>query len=126
MPGVPDVCHRLGAAGYRLGLASSAAAEEIAAVIDALGLAPRLGAWVCAADVPRGKPSPDIFLEAARRLGVAPAGCLVIEDSLNGLRAAKAAGMACVVVPNAFTRHQDHSAADLRIASLTELLPLIP
>jgi len=125
MPGVPDVCHRLGAAGYRLALASSAAPEEIAAVVEALGLGARLETWVSAADVARGKPAPDIFLEAAGRLGAAPARTLVIEDSLNGLRAAKAAGMACLVVPNAFTRHQDLSAADLRITSLTELLALL-
>lgn len=50
--------------------------------------------------MPRGKPAPDVYLEAARRLGVAPAGCVAIEDSSNGLRAAAAAGMAVIAVPN--------------------------
>ena len=51
-------------------------------------------------EVPLGKPSPDVYLLAARRLGVAPARCLVVEDSLNGVRAGKAAGMTVVLVPN--------------------------
>ena len=51
-------------------------------------------------EVEHGKPAPDVYLEAARRLGCDPAGCLVVEDSLNGVRAAKAAGMTVVLVPN--------------------------
>jgi HAD superfamily hydrolase (TIGR01509 family) len=125
MPGVPEICHRLAAAGFRLALASSAAPEEIAAAVGALGLGARFETAVSAADVARGKPAPDLFLEAARRLGVAPARCLVIEDSHNGLRAARAAGMACIVVPNAFTRHQDLAAADLCLGSLAELAAVL-
>jgi len=81
-------------------LASGADPEIIAAVLEATALADAFGAVVSADEVERGKPQPDVFLEAARRLGVAPERCLVIEDSLFGVRAGRAAGMVVVLVPN--------------------------
>jgi len=75
--------------------------------------------------VGRGKPAPDVFLETARRLGVAPGRCLVVEDSRNGLLAARAAGMACAAVPCPATRHEDFAEADFRLAALLELLPIL-
>ena len=64
--------------------------------------------------MPQGKPAPDIFLKAARRLGVPPAGCVVIEDALPGVRAARAAGMGCVVIPTIIDPlHPDFAIADL-------------
>ena len=59
------------------------------------------GSSVSSDEVDHGKPAPDVYLEAAQRLGVAPAACLVVEDSLNGVRAGKAAGMTVVLIPNA-------------------------
>jgi HAD superfamily hydrolase (TIGR01509 family) len=106
MPGVPAVPRVLAARGYRLAVASSSALSIIEAVVDALGTRTLFDTLVSGLEVPRGKPAPDIFLEAARRLGVAPARCLVIEDSRNGVLAAKAAGMACAAIPCAATRHQ--------------------
>lgn len=82
-------------------LASSAHREVIDAALAATGLAETFRVVVSSDEVARGKPAPDVYLEAARRLDVAPGACVVIEDSLNGVRAAKAAGMACVLVPNA-------------------------
>jgi len=69
-----------------------------------------------------GKPKPDpgIFLEAARRLSAQPAECLVFEDSLNGLHAAKSAGMACCIVANAVTQHFDFQEAELQLDSLAD------
>jgi len=81
--------------------------------------------WVSAEEVAHGKPAPDVFLAAAERLGVRPAACLVVEDSRNGLLAAKAAGMRCAVVPCAHTRHQDFDECDHRLAALPELLTLL-
>jgi HAD superfamily hydrolase (TIGR01509 family) len=125
MPGVPDVLARLRAAGYRLALASSAEPEVIAANVASIDLAPFFEAMVSGGEVVRGKPAPDVFVETARRLGLAPAACLVVEDSRNGLLAAKAAGMSCAVVPCAATRHQDFSEADHRLRALADLLSLL-
>ena len=86
---------------HRTALASSAHPEIIAATLAACGLDGTFDAVVSSDDVGRGKPHPDVFLEAARRLGAAPSRCVVIEDSLNGILAARAAGMIAVLVPNA-------------------------
>lgn len=125
-PGIPDVLHRLRARGYRLALASSSVAPVIAATLDALGVRALFEATVCGADVPRGKPAPDIFLATAGRLGLAPRRCLVIEDSRNGMLAALAAGMACVAVPCPATLDEDFSEAPWRVDSLPALLDLLP
>jgi HAD superfamily hydrolase (TIGR01509 family) len=125
MPGVPEVLVRLRAAGYPLALASSAELRVIHANLGALALAPLFEAVVSGTQVARGKPAPDVFVAAADRLGVPADGCLVIEDSRNGLLAAKAAGMRCAVVPCAHTRHQDFREADHRLATLADLLTLL-
>ncbi len=125
MPGVPDVPRRLGALGYRLAVASSSALEVIEATVDVLGLAPSFEILVSGLEVGRGKPAPDVFLETARRLDLPPRDCLVVEDSRNGLLAAKAAGMACASVPCPATRHENFAEADFRLAALPELLPLL-
>jgi len=125
MPGVPDVLERVRAFGYRLALASSAELRVIHANLTALRLGPFFEAVVSGTQVARGKPAPDVFLAAAERLGVPPPACLVVEDSRNGLLAAKAAGMICAVVPCAHTRHQDFREADHRLTALSDLLPLL-
>ena len=84
---------------WTLGLASSSNAPVIATVLERTGLAGVIRAWVSSEQVGRGKPAPDVYLEAARRLGVDPARCVAVEDSSNGLRSAAAAGMAVVAVP---------------------------
>ena len=76
-------------------------------------------------DYERHKPHPEPYLRAAERLGVAPARCLVVEDSERGLRAAAAAGMRCVVVPTELTAASDFSAAQRVLGSLSELPPLL-
>lgn len=88
------------AARAPIALASSAARPLIDAVLEQHGLAEHFTATVCSAEVPRGKPSPDVYLEAAKRLGVPPERCLAVEDSSNGLRAAAAAGMIVAAIPN--------------------------
>jgi len=125
MAGVPEVLRRIRAAGYRMALASSAEVRVIDANLTALGLRPLFDAVVSGTQVARGKPAPDVFLAAAERLGAPPATCLVVEDSRNGLLAAKAAGMRCAVVPCAHTRHQDFGECDHRLAVLPDLLALL-
>jgi beta-phosphoglucomutase-like phosphatase (HAD superfamily) len=119
--GVPSALDEVAALGLRLALASSSAPPVIAATLAGLGLSARFEATVSGHEVARGKPSPDIFLEAARRLAVDPPACLVVEDSHNGLSAAVAAGMPCAVVPCASTAGQDFSRATVRLATLQDL-----
>lgn len=88
------------AARAPIALASSAPRRLIDAVLDRHGLAGEFRATVSSAEVPRGKPSPDVYLEAASRLGAEPGACLAVEDSSNGLRAAAAAGMTVVAIPS--------------------------
>jgi HAD superfamily hydrolase (TIGR01509 family) len=99
LPGAVDAVERLGAR-WPLGLASSSNRPVIDAVLDVAGLASWFAATVSSEEVPQGKPSPDVYLEAARRLGVEPACCAAIEDSANGARSALAAGMTTLLIPN--------------------------
>lgn len=99
LPGAIRAINML-ANAFPLALASSANREVIDAVLDSAGITARFGATVSSEEVPRGKPAPDVYLEAARRLGVDPARCATVEDSSNGLRSAHAAGMLVIATPN--------------------------
>ncbi len=120
--------HAMPGAERALALAGPGAALASSSPFPVIRRALSLFGWsfpvVCSGDeVLRGKPAPDIFLLAAERLGVAPEACIVLEDSPNGLRAAKAAGMACIVVPNPASDPSDFGGADLVLASLLDLDP---
>ena len=97
--GAIEAVQRL-ASDFRLGLASSSNRPLIEAVLDAARIAGLFEATVSSEEVERGKPAPDVYLEAARRIQVAPERCTAIEDSANGIRAAHAAGMRVVAIPN--------------------------
>jgi HAD superfamily hydrolase (TIGR01509 family) len=99
LPGAADAVHAL-AARWPLGLASSSNREIIDLVLDLAGFASAFTATVSSEEVARGKPAPDVYLEAARRLGADPARCVAVEDSTNGIKAAAAAGMTVIAVPN--------------------------
>ena len=99
VPGAPEAAIRI-AGRLPVAIASSAHPAVIAAALRAAGLASVFGTVVSSDDVPAGKPAPDVYLAAARRLGVPPARCLVIEDSRNGVLAGRAAGMWVILVPN--------------------------
>jgi HAD superfamily hydrolase (TIGR01509 family) len=98
-PGATEAVARVGER-WPLGLASSANRPIIDLVLAESGMAARFTATVSSEEVARGKPAPDVYLEAARRLAVDPARCVAVEDSSNGLRAAAAAGMKVIAVPN--------------------------
>jgi HAD superfamily hydrolase (TIGR01509 family) len=89
------------AARWPLGLASSSNRPLIDTVLRVTGLHAHFATTVSSEEVPRGKPAPDVYLEVSRRLGVSPPRCAAIEDSTNGLLAARAAGMRVVAVPRA-------------------------
>ena len=121
MPGVTAAVALFERHGLRLAIASSSPLRMINAVCDRLGL-DRIEVRCSAMDEVRGKPAPDVYLTAARRLGVAAAGCLALEDSPNGLASAKAAGMRCVAVPDPLLAADPrYREADLVLESLTGL-----
>lgn len=124
LPGVPTVPRGLRSSGFRLALASASRPSVIQAVLETVGLDGAFDAIVSGDEVARGKPAPDAFLMAARRLGVEPARCLVVEDSRNGVLAGKAAGMTVAAVPCPATSHEDFSAADFVLPGL-EALPKV-
>jgi HAD superfamily hydrolase (TIGR01509 family) len=99
IPGAVDAVRRI-ARTWPVAIASSAHREVIAAALQATDLISHIPVVVSSDEVAQGKPEPDVYLEAARRLRVAPADCLVVEDSINGVRSGLAAGMMVVLVPN--------------------------
>jgi HAD superfamily hydrolase (TIGR01509 family) len=110
---------------WPLGLASSANRPIIELVLELSALGPCFAATVSSEEVPRGKPAPDVYLEAARRVGVAPPACVAVEDSSNGLRSAAAAGMTLLALPNReFPPAEDALAlAHGVLESIAELTP---
>jgi HAD superfamily hydrolase (TIGR01509 family) len=98
--GATDAVRRLHADGARLAVASSSNPPLIAFVLEHAGIRSLFEVVVSSEEVARGKPAPDVYLEAASRLGVAPSACVAVEDSDSGIRAARAAGMAVVAFPN--------------------------
>ncbi|MFJ9042634.1 HAD family hydrolase [Streptomyces sp. NPDC102347] len=98
-PQMRTFVERLAGEGVPLAVASGSSAEAIDAVLSGTGLDAYLRTVVSADEVLHGKPAPDVFLEAARRLGAQPADCVVVEDAAPGAAAAHAAGMRCIAVP---------------------------
>ena len=121
MAGAREALAAVAAAGYPLAIASSSASEIIAAVLDTLGIAELFRLAQSAEHEPFGKPHPGVYIEAARGLGVEPRRCLAIEDSPNGVIAAKAARMRCIAIPDpALAGDRRFNAADLVLPSLTD------
>ena len=123
LPGVVALLTAVRARGWRTAVASSSRRASILRALEALNIAGQFDSTAGGDEVPRAKPAPDVYLLAAQRLGVAPDACVALEDSHNGVRAAKAAGMACIAVPSALTHSLDFSAADLVVRSLEEVTP---
>jgi HAD superfamily hydrolase (TIGR01509 family) len=122
--GAAETVRRL-SASFRLAVASSSNRKLINGVLEAAGIADRFEATVSSEEVARGKPSPDVYLEAAKRLALEPRECAAVEDSTNGVRAARAAGMRVLAIPN---RRYPPSAdalglADEVVDSVADLTP---
>ncbi|HET7760072.1 MAG TPA: HAD family phosphatase [Gaiellaceae bacterium] len=124
IPGARAAVERM-AARWPLGVASSSNRELIELVLELLGVADRFAALVSSEEVGRGKPAPDVYLEAARRLDVDPTRAAAVEDSHNGIRAASAAGMYVLAIPNAQFPPDPEALeqADAVLDSLAELTP---
>jgi HAD superfamily hydrolase (TIGR01509 family) len=122
LPGAVEAVRRI-ADRFPLGLASSSNREIIDTVLDVAGLAPCFTATVSSEEVAHGKPAPDVYLEAARRLGIDPTRCCAVEDSHGGIRSAKSAGMRVIAIPNPTYPPDDEALAlaDATVRSLDEL-----
>jgi HAD superfamily hydrolase (TIGR01509 family) len=122
MPNAVEVVREL-AGRYRLGVASSANRPLIDLVLELTGMAPLFQATVSSEEVPRGKPAPDVYVEAARRVEVPPERCAAVEDSTNGILSASAAGMRAIAAPRPEFPPSAEAleAADATLGSLSEL-----
>ena len=119
--GITDLLSKIAGENIKIGIASSSPTEVIKLVINKLGISNYFAAIVGGEEIKEGKPSPDIFLKAAKRLNSNPSDCIVIEDSKNGVLAAKAAGMKCVGFKNPNSGNQDLRKADLIIENYDSL-----
>lgn len=123
-PLLPGIREAIGAAreqGLKLGVASSSSRRWVCSHLDRLGVTSRFDTIVCADDVAQVKPAPDLYRTVVMRLGVLPQEAIAIEDALNGLHAAKAAGLKCIVVPNKFMQDGAFEDADIRLQSFADL-----
>ncbi len=121
LPGVVNYLHAAQRLGLRVGLASSSSCDWVTGHLKRLGLLAYFQAILARDDVARTKPDPELYQAAAARLNVAPTEALAFEDSLHGIRSARAAGLRCVAVPNPLTRFLSLDEADLQLASLADL-----
>jgi beta-phosphoglucomutase len=124
MPGAREAVQRLHAAGFTLGVGSSGPPENVTLVCDGLDLTPLLSATVTGRDVARGKPDPQVFELAARRMNLDPARCVVVEDAPAGIEAARRAGMPSIGLTSTHSP-KALAAADRVIEHLDELSPEI-
>jgi HAD superfamily hydrolase (TIGR01509 family) len=121
LPGVVERLEEARAMGLALAVASSSRRAWVEGHLERLGLFDHFNAVRCAGDVPRVKPDPALYRAVLEVTGVCAADAVALEDSPNGVLAAKRAGLACVAVPNALTARLDLSAADLRLTSLADV-----
>ncbi len=121
MKGVEDILQFFASNHFRIGLASSSPMRFIEAVVEKLQIGDFLHAVTSAENLPYGKPHPQVFIECAQTLKANPSACVVFEDSFNGMIAAKAAKMKCVVVPHpGVIQGKQWGAADMVIGSLKD------
>ena len=126
LPGVVRLLDEARAVGVPCAIASSSESQWVNGYLERFAIKDRFLHVVTRDQVPRPKPYPDLYLETCLRLGVEPGTCVALEDSVNGIKAALAAGMACIAVPNSVTTRFDLSRAHLQSTSLEELdLPLV-
>lgn len=121
MPGLVNLLEKLQESGIPMAVASSSDKAIIDIILEKSGLRKYFQYAVSSSEIGKSKPEPDVFLHAAKLLGLAPENCLVFEDSKNGIKAAKAAGMVCIAYSGGNSGHQDQTQADHRISDFNEL-----
>ena len=121
MPGVAAYLEDARRLGLKIGLASSSPCDWVTGHLDRLGLIQYFDCILASDDVRRTKPDPELYLAVLAALDVQPSQAFALEDSPNGIRAARQAGLFCVAVPNHLTRQMDTTHADLHLASLSDL-----
>jgi len=126
-PGVEEILKEAQAMNLKIGLASSSDYKWVSSHLDRLGLLHYFECIMTSDDVAEVKPHPELYLLAAKQLGVEPEVCIAFEDSANGSLAAKRAGLTCVIVPNDTTQHLTFPEVDYRLSSMTDcaLLELV-
>ncbi|MGG1555338.1 HAD family hydrolase [Paenibacillus ferrarius] len=121
--GIPELLAFLKTNQIAIGLASSSPRGFIEAVLDKFSLTPYFSVILSGEEVPQGKPAPDIYLQTAEKLGVDAADCMVLEDSRNGVVAAKTAGMSCIGYRNPNSGDQDLMRADFMVDRISDIKP---
>jgi HAD superfamily hydrolase (TIGR01509 family) len=121
LPGVVRYLEEARTMGLKLGVASSSTSDWVRGHLARLGILERFDCMRCRDDVPNAKPEPDLYLAVLECLGVRASEAIAIEDSPNGVLAAKRAGLRCVAIPNSITARLDLGQADLLLGSLAEL-----
>jgi len=120
MPGVAEFLERVQAAGIPMGIGTGGYQHEYSFTMKQCGLDKIISVAVGGDEVEKNKPGPDVYLEAARQLGVDPATCIVFENSDIGMHAAINAGMKCVTIPSRWTTHQDFDGAWKQLKQINE------
>ncbi|HEX2979052.1 MAG TPA: HAD family hydrolase [Anaerolineaceae bacterium] len=121
LPGVKDLIVSARQTGLRLAVASSSSDEWVTGHLTRLELLPYFDVICTGSQVPRVKPAPDVYQLAIKRLDINPEEAVALEDSINGVNAAKDAGLFCIAVPSALTNMLNFSRADLMISSIADL-----
>jgi len=121
LPGVLQHIDQAKALGLKLGVASSSTADWVRGHLSRLGILEKFDCLRCRDDVANAKPEPDLYIAVLECLGVSAAEAIAIEDSPNGVAAAKRAGLRCVAIPNSITAKLDLSGADVLLRSLAEI-----
>lgn len=121
MPGLVDLLEKLKAQKIPMAVASSSDPETIHVILEKSGLRKYFQHAVSSSEAGKSKPEPDVFLHTAKLLGVEPENCVVFEDSKNGIKAAKNAGMYCIAYSGANSGEQDRNHADMQISNYNEL-----
>ena len=125
MPGLFPLLDEVRVRGLSSAVASGSPRNQVDTMLRGMGIVERFRAVVGGDDVAKTKPAPDVYLRAAKLLGIAPTSCVALEDSATGVTAAKAAGLTAIAVPNRYTAHQDLSHADARVGSLVDALEFV-
>lgn len=124
-PGLSKLLTSLLKNDYKIAIASSSTLEDIKAVIKGLNISSQIDEYASSEEVKNGKPAPDVYLLAAKKLKVKPSDCLVLEDTPRGAQAGKSAGMKVFAIPSQYTKDWDFSLADKVLNSLSEVFGLI-